>query len=241
MINYSTYLGSKKCCSVPGPPGIQGPVGPVGPQGLQGGIGATGSKGDTGPMGPTGIAEPYINIYSGEVPSSISQLIYNNSIVFSNIVPFINTDNFANVRYTIQLFTVDHTTIYSSSGILMIFPQRISGATGVSGSFGMTGTATYNINNAIGPTNTTAFNYVDATYCPFNRQYFSIAQLDTGYSWAPANIFMNGYYDGISTAYIGFKLIAPQTSPLSNWYSNIYLEVITNPFPSTVSITLNTN
>jgi hypothetical protein len=52
MMNYSSYLGNKKCCNTTGPQGIPGPEGPVGPQGVQGLQGETGPSG--GPIGPTG-------------------------------------------------------------------------------------------------------------------------------------------------------------------------------------------
>jgi hypothetical protein len=56
MMNYSSYLGAKKCCNTTGPPGMpgmQGPAGPIGPQGIPGS-----NTGFTGPAGPTGATGP---------------------------------------------------------------------------------------------------------------------------------------------------------------------------------------
>jgi hypothetical protein len=65
MSNYSSYLGSKKCCNTTGQEGPQGPRGPGGPIGSQGPIGYTGPTGiqgepgvGSGGTGPTGYTGP---------------------------------------------------------------------------------------------------------------------------------------------------------------------------------------
>ena len=66
-LNYSQYLGAKRCCDlkVQGPQGPQGAQGAasVGPMGYQGATGTTGPQGATGrgcagPQGPQGVAGP---------------------------------------------------------------------------------------------------------------------------------------------------------------------------------------
>jgi len=115
-INYSQYLGSKRCCNInsQGPQGIQGPtgpasIGPIGPQGFTGLTGPTGRSclGPTGPVGPQGVIGP--QGVTGPVGPSVLPLssTNNNSL---NTVVYDSLNN--NLLYnTTKTFVIEHPVI----------------------------------------------------------------------------------------------------------------------------------
>ena len=79
MSNYSSYLGSKKCCNTKGDQGPQGPQGPGGP------IGPVGIQGPTGPALDI-IGEGFTGAFLLNFPDG------SNDIYYSNIMRILETD-----------------------------------------------------------------------------------------------------------------------------------------------------
>lgn len=275
MMNYSSYLGTKKCCNSVGPQGPSGPQGPGGPPGLNGVTGptgppgggsggggptgpqgSTGLKGDTGPTGPVNVKN--ITVYSGAIPIGVTASYLTNTINISgisttNFFDPLNPNNFIGVRYTYQSFTdapaETSTSVSATSPLVLLFPQRISGGTGQSGSFGITST-TYSVTTnqiTMASTNNAAFNVSGASgataACPFGRQFWNTYPSQTsGYYYSPNTLYINGQYNTSNTAQYGFNIFPPTFQNLgytgyNNWYYSLSIELLVNPF-SDITINL---
>ena len=153
------------------------------------------------------------------------------------------TNNYILIEYKFIQFDNLLATIYSSTGTLMLFPQRIGSYTG-SGQFGQYSQPTlykqYNINNGIN--GNTAFNDVNATYSPNNRQYWNCCPAggqNSGFSTTPTSFYINGSTTsgdvaGGGNASYGFTMTPISSTTTFNY--NLSFNVIYNPFPSTIVI-----
>jgi hypothetical protein len=188
--------------------------------------------------------------YYQNVGNAITQVYLNNLIQITNlsVSNFYGTNNFITIKYTYISYSSNQTIFISSTGTLMLYPQRISGTVPIQGSNvsfgGGNGTSvitTYNINNNLN--GSTTFNTVDPIYAPYGRQYFNSAPtqgLNSGYISQPNSLYMNGTAftsGGITSTYFGFNLINPSLPTTSAYTYTVELELVQNPYPS-ATITL---
>jgi hypothetical protein len=195
---------------------------------------------------------PVRGTYYQNVGINITQVYLNNLIQISNLGTsnfYGNVNNFITVRYTYTTFSASQ-LFFSSTGTLMLYPQRISGTVPAEGGGGnaffgggngTTIITSYNINNNIN--GSTAFNVIDPLYCAYGRQYWNSAPtqgLNSGYVGQPNTLFMNGTAftsGGITSTYFGFNLINPGYPSLTTFNYCVELELVQNPYPS-VTVTL---
>ena len=232
------------CCSRDFMYGCECATGATGPSGTNGSDGATGATGATGPSGSVNLQQA---TYYANISSSTSDLI-SNVFNISNLSTsnFFGTNNYFTIRYTYTSFSADLLTYYSSTGNMMIFPQRINNVPNVDGTttfFGYDpGTVNqYNFNNNIAGLSAT-FNFVDPTFTPYNRQYFNgcpTQGLNSGYASAPNSLYLSGFStttSGDSSCTYNINILSPGGA--SSWNYEMTLEVMQNPYDSSTTITL---
>jgi len=179
--------------------------------------------------------------YSVDTANSINIIGISNANFFTSAG--LPTNDYILIGYKFIQFDNLLTTIYSSTGTLMLFPQRIGSYTST-GRFGQYAQPTlykqYNINNGIN--GNTAFNDVNATYSANNRQYWNCCPAggqNSGFSTTPTSFFvlgttLAGNTAGGATASYGFTLTPISTTTTFTY--TLAFEVVYNPFPSTIVI-----
>jgi len=179
--------------------------------------------------------------YYANMPYTSNGILIQNLITVSGLSTAnfygATSNNYIAVRYTYTSFSADLSTVVSSTGELMLFPSRITGApTGGRSSSGInTGNQIYNINNSIN--GVAAFNAGFNSYTPWNRQYWCSAPAqgqNSGYVGAPNTIFMNGSAT-TTVSNFGFNLYPPVAGEA--WNYNITLELMANAYSSTCPVT----
>jgi len=217
---------------------------PTGATGVQG---PSGSDGETGATGPSGsINSQKANYYSNISVSTPAQI--SNAFTISNLSTsnFFGTNNYFTIRYTYTSFSADLVTFYSSTGTMMIFPQRINNVPNVEGTTSFFGydpqtVNQYNFNNNIAG-QSTSFSYIDSVFTPYNRQYFNgcpTQGLNSGYASAPNSLYLSGFSTTISgdcSCTYNITLFSPGGT--SSWNYEMTLEVMQNPYKSSTTVTL---
>lgn len=186
-----------------------------------------------------------IYIFGNALPASTPYVLLNNTITISGLSSsnyFQVGQYFPNfqVRYTYQTWnSTTPTNFYSSTGTLMYFPADISGNVNNANSFGRFSLQTSNINNNIG--GSTSFIVPQPnTSAPFGRQYFNTCPNggnSTGYATTPDTLYVNGVYQPTGVATFGFNIFQPSTGTTSTWCYTLFLELLSNQFEDTTTIT----
>jgi len=184
------------------------------------------------------------NGFTIDYTSTISIYGMSNSNFFNSGIA--NT-NYIMIEYKFIQFDNFLATIYSSTGTLLLFPQRIGTYT-TAGSFGLQSQTAlykqYNINNGIN--GVTAFNDVSAVYAPNNRQYWNSCPAggqNSGFVTTPTSFFINGTAtaSNISGSVASYGFTLPPISSTSTFTSTLTFNVIYNPFPTTITINNTSN
>jgi len=187
-----------------------------------------------------------IYIFGNALSAGTPYVLLNNTITISGLSSsnyFQAGQYFPNfqVRYTYQTWnsTTPTTNFYSSTGTLMYFPADISGNVNNANSFGRLSLQTSNINNNIG--GSTSFIVPQPnTSAPFGRQYFNSCPNggnSSGYASTPDTLYVNGVYQPTGVATFGFNVFQPSTGTTSTWSYTLFLELLSNQFESTTTIT----
>jgi len=193
-------------------------------------------------------AQYYYNLPAGTTSTfALQETIAITGLAVGNFFTstYVPNNNFITVRYTYQTFSADLATVYSSTGDLMLFPQRIAGQVPYLGPeyFGYPPSKDYYICNLVG--RPPAFPYSSAFnmtsqggLCDYGIPYWNSAPAqgqNSGYPDMPDTIFMTGSANGTGASF-GFSIFQPV--PNVGWTVSFVLEVLTNPFPFSVGVAL---
>ena len=181
----------------------------------------------------------YQNLVAGTGAWTIINAITISGLSTANFYGATSNNYFA-VRYTYTSFTADLATIVSSTGELMFFPSRITGAPLAVGNTTYFGTVannqSYNVNNSIN--GITAFNAGFNSYTPWNRQYWCSAPAqgqNSGYVGAPNTMYLMGSATSSVSNY-GFNLFAPAAGG-GAWGYSLTLEFMSNAYLTSCPVT----
>jgi len=181
----------------------------------------------------------YQNLVAGTGAWTIINAITISGLSTANFYGATSNNYFA-VRYTYTSFTADLATIVSSTGELMFFPSRITGAPLAVGNTTYFGTVannqSYNVNNSIN--GITAFNAGFNSYTPWNRQYWCSAPAqgqNSGYVGAPNSMYLTGSATSSVSNY-GFNLFAPAAGG-GAWGYSLTLEFMSNAYLTSCPVT----